>query len=101
MTAIRAKLVDWIMSLNHVINSPIYNETLLIKDPETSEKTHEAVVGDICLGASQQFSSTSMGMRVCGEPRLDGTSDINLWILIKESIVILTNVHQAQADVWV
>jgi hypothetical protein len=38
MTAIRAKIVDWITSHEHVINSPIYNKTLLIKDPETSEK---------------------------------------------------------------
>jgi hypothetical protein len=51
MTTITAKVVDCITSHNHVINSPIYNATLLIKDPEMSEKTScKAVVGDTsCL----------------------------------------------------
>jgi hypothetical protein len=37
-TAIRAKVADWITSHEQVINSPIYNETLLIKDPDMSDK---------------------------------------------------------------
>jgi hypothetical protein len=35
---VRAKVIEWIKNHDHVVNSPIYNETILVTDPETSEK---------------------------------------------------------------
>jgi hypothetical protein len=35
---VREKVVNWIRTHDHVVNSPIYNETILVTTPENSEK---------------------------------------------------------------
>ena len=90
-TEIRIKVVDWITSHEHVVNSPIYNETLLIKDPVTSEKRrvakllleipvwelHNNLVAPVQEGGLAE-SQDSTGSIII--------SDMNLQIIIKESL---------------
>lgn len=89
--AIRTKVVDWIKSHEHVVNSPIYNETLLIKDPVSSEKRRvaklllEIPVRELhChLVAPVQEGGLAESRDLAGSIII---SDSNLRIIIKESI---------------
>jgi hypothetical protein len=88
---LRTKVVDWITSHEHVVNSPIYNETLLIKDPGTSEKRRvaklllEIPVRELhCnLVAPVQEGGLAESRDLAGSIII---SDSNLRIIIKESI---------------
>jgi hypothetical protein len=89
--AIRSKVLDWIRSHEHVINSPIYNETLLIKDPETSVKKrvakllleipvrelHNNLVAPVAEGGLAESRDATGAIII---------SDTNLRVLIKESL---------------
>jgi hypothetical protein len=90
-TEIRAKVVDWIKSHEHVVNSPIYNETLLIKDPVTSEKSrvakllleipvrelHNNLLAPVQEGGLAESRDSAGAILI---------SDTNLRIIIKESL---------------
>ena len=88
---IRSKVIDWITSHEHIINSPIYNETLLINDPETSKKNrvakllleipvrelHNNLVAPVEEGGLAESRDATGSIII---------SDTNLRVLIKESL---------------